>query len=68
MNYPRMPKKRWNPKRKKSKEEVDRELDKALEETFPTSDPVAITAPGGPVDPNEDPTKKKSGQKDFTEK
>lgn len=49
-------------KKQKSKEEVDRELDEALKETFPTSDPVAITAPGGPVTPGEDPKQKKSGQ------
>lgn len=42
---------------------VDRELDKALEDTFPASDPVAITAPGGPVSPGEDPKKKQSGQR-----
>lgn len=57
MNYPRMPRKRNNP-RKKSKEQVDRQLDKALEDSFPTSDPVAITTPGGPVQPDEDPKKK----------
>ncbi len=50
-------------KAKKTKREIDRELDEALKESFPTSDPVAITAPGGPVEPNEDPKKKKSGQK-----
>ena len=27
-------------------EKLDRALDEALEETFPASDPVAITAPG----------------------
>ena len=64
MNYPRMPRKRLEPRRsKKTPEELDRQLDKALEETFPTSDPVAITTPGGPVKPDEDPTDKKSGQK-----
>jgi hypothetical protein len=49
-------------KREKSKQEVDRELDEALKDTFPTSDPVAITAPGGPVTSDEDPKQKKSGQ------
>jgi len=65
MNYPRMPRKRLESRRSKKKtpEELDRQLDKALEETFPTSDPVAITTPGGPVKPDEDPTDKKSGQK-----
>ena len=47
---------------KKSKEQVDRQLDKALEDSFPTSDPVAITTPGGPVQPGENPRDKKSGQ------
>ena len=65
MNYPRMPKKRpdLRPRKKKTPEEVDRLLDKALEDTFPTSDPVAVTAPGGPVQPTEDPKQKQSGQK-----
>jgi hypothetical protein len=59
-----MPKKRPDLRRKrKTPEEVDRQLDKALEDTFPTSDPVAITAPGGPVSPDEDPTRLRSGQK-----
>jgi hypothetical protein len=49
-------------KQEKSSKEVDRELDEALKETFPASDPVAITAPGGPVTPDEDPKQKKSGQ------
>lgn len=49
-------------KQQKSKQEIDRELDEALKETFPTSDPVAMTAPGGPVTPDEDPKQKKSGQ------
>ena len=47
----------------KSKQEIDRELDEALKETFPTSDPVAITAPGGPVERGEDPRDKQSGQR-----
>jgi hypothetical protein len=68
MNYPRMPRKRLEPrKKKKTTEEADRQLDRALEETFPTSDPVAITTPGGPVKPDEDPTDKKSGQKPTEE-
>ena len=46
----------------KSKRKVERDLDKALEDTFPASDPVAITTPGGPVEPGGDPKKKKSGQ------
>jgi hypothetical protein len=44
----------------KSKRKVDRELDQALEDTFPASDPVAITTPGGPIEPGEDPAKKKA--------
>ena len=50
-------------KAKKSKEQVDRELDEALKDSFPTSDPVAITTPGGPVEPGENPKDKKSDQK-----
>ena len=60
MNDPRTPSKDRLKKPKKTKEEVDRQLDEALEETFPTSDPVAITAPGGPVEPGEDPKKKRN--------
>lgn len=66
MNYPRMPKKRPDLRRKKKQEkapeEVERQLDKALEDTFPTSDPVAITAPGG-AKSDADPKDKSSGQK-----
>ena len=65
MNYPRMPKKRPDLRRKKkekSPEEIDRQLDKALEDSFSTSDPVAVTAPGGPVKPDEDPKDKVSNQ------
>ena len=50
-------------KAKKTKREIDRELDEALKDSFPTSDPVAITTPGGPVEPGENPKDKKSGQK-----
>lgn len=50
-------------KAKKSKREIDRELDQALKDSFPASDPVAITTPGGPVEPGENPKDKKSGQK-----
>jgi hypothetical protein len=64
MNYPRMPKKRPDLRRKRKQKpaaEVERELDKALEDSFPTSDPPAITAPGGPVK-DENPKDKESGQ------
>lgn len=57
-----LPKKPVESKARKTKREVDRELDEALKETFPTSDPVAITTPGGPVEPGEDPKEKKSSQ------
>jgi hypothetical protein len=50
-------------KARKTKREIDRELDEALKESFPTSDPVAITTPGGPVEPDEDPREKKTSQK-----
>jgi hypothetical protein len=65
MNYPRMPKKRPDLRKRrkeKPKEDIDHRLDKAVEDTFPTSDPVATTSPGGPVDPNENPKEKHSGQ------
>jgi hypothetical protein len=57
-----LPKNQPERQAKKSKEQVDRQLDKALEDSFPTSDPVAITTPGGPVQPGENPKDKKSGQ------
>ena len=63
MNYPRMPNSRPDLRKpKKTKEQIDKQLDAALEDSFPTSDPVAITTPGGPVEPGEDPKKKQSGQ------
>jgi hypothetical protein len=46
----------------KSRRKVDRDLDQALEDTFPASDPVAMTTPGGPVEPGDDLKKKKSPQ------
>ncbi len=49
-------------KARKTKREIDRELDEALKDSFPTSDPVAITTPGGPVEPDEDPKEKQSSQ------
>lgn len=49
-------------KAKKTQREIDRELDEALKDSFPNSDPVAITTPGGPVEPGENPKDKKSGQ------
>ena len=63
MNDPRTPSKDRLKKPKKPKEQVDRELDKALEDSFPTSDPVAITTPGGPVEPDEDPKQKQNPAK-----
>ncbi len=36
---------------KPDKEELERELEEGLEETFPASDPVAVTEPGPDDDP-----------------
>lgn len=58
-----MARSRQDAPRPKSKQEIDRELDEALKETFPASDPVAVTTPGGPVEPGEDPKKKRSSQR-----
>jgi hypothetical protein len=33
---------------------INRQLDEGLEETFPASDSVAVTAPGGPSDPRDE--------------
>jgi hypothetical protein len=38
----------------KSKKHMDRELDKALQDSFPSSDPPAISQPG-PTEPAGDP-------------
>ena len=43
---PPKPKKNRHEKQEK-REEVDRELDEALEESFPGSDPVSISQPTG---------------------
>jgi hypothetical protein len=37
------------PKNRRKKEQPGRQLDQGLKETFPASDPVAATTPGGPV-------------------
>jgi hypothetical protein len=34
------------PKSTKKKEELERELEEGLEDTFPASDPVSVTEPG----------------------
>jgi nicotinate phosphoribosyltransferase len=50
---PRSDKKKTGPKsRSPSKEDLERELEVGLEETFPASDPVAVTEPA-PEDPPE---------------
>lgn len=41
-------------KPKKSRDELDRELDEALEESFPASDPPAVSQPTG-TEPAGDP-------------
>ena len=46
----------------KSRRKLDHDLDKALEDSFPASDPVAITTPGGPAESVEEMRRKKSGQ------
>jgi len=38
-------------KDKKSKDELERELEEGLEETFPASDPPAVTQPEGHAKP-----------------
>lgn len=50
-------------KPRKTDGEIERELDEGLVETFPASDPLAITAPGGarPVEP--EPAQKKPGER-----
>ncbi|MEJ2375739.1 MAG: hypothetical protein P8Y53_08445 [Pseudolabrys sp.] len=39
---------------KPDKEALERELEEGLEETFPASDPVAVTEPGGDDDCEDD--------------
>jgi hypothetical protein len=36
-------------KKEQPEEKLDRQLDEGLKQTFPAGDPVAATAPGGPV-------------------
>ena len=38
-------------KEKKSKDELDQELEEGLEETFPASDPPSVTQPEGHAKP-----------------
>jgi|1185.fasta_scaffold1027650_2 hypothetical protein len=40
-------------KDKKSKDELDQELEEALKETFPASDPPSITQPEGHAPPRD---------------
>ena len=40
-------------KKEQAEEKRDRQLDEGLEQTFPASDPVAATTPGGPVGADE---------------
>lgn len=49
-------------KPRKTDDEIERELDEGLMETFPASDPVAITAPGGGA-PEAPPGREESGAK-----
>ncbi len=59
-----LPKSRPIPRKsRKTGGEIERKLDEGLMETFPASDPVAITAPGGTVAPKDDPARKKSGDR-----
>jgi nicotinate phosphoribosyltransferase len=44
-------------KRKPDKDKLERELEEGLEETFPASDPVSVSEPAPPDDP-EDAEKK----------
>ena len=46
----RAPKKEHKP----DKETLERELEEGLEETFPASDPVAVTEPGVDDDPEDE--------------
>jgi len=57
-----LPKNRPVRKEDVSEDKVDRELDESLKQTFPASDPLAITIPGGLVTV-EGTAGKKSGQK-----
>ena len=41
-------------KHKPDKAQLERELEEGLEDTFPASDPVAVTEPGPPDDPDDD--------------
>lgn len=48
----RKPHKRETPKSPDKREDAERELEEGLEESFPASDPPAITDPGHPGNPS----------------
>ena len=54
------------PKNRRKKEQpgdkLDRQLDEGLKQTFPASDPVAATTPGGPVGAESAPTPQKQSE------
>lgn len=52
-------KKARKPKQETTKEKLERELETGLEDTFPASDPVAVTEPA-PKDPEEESGSKRS--------
>lgn len=57
-----LPKNRPTRKKEMPEERAGRELDEGLKQTFPASDPLASTIPGGLVT-LEDSAEKKSGQR-----
>ena len=57
-----LPKNRAPRKKDSAWEKLDRQLDEGLKQTFPASDPVAITTPGGAASAGEAPEKQQQGQ------
>lgn len=51
---------------RKTKKELDEELDRGLEESFPGSDPLSITQPAPAKPPEENPAKEKPTKEEST--
>lgn len=59
-----LPKRRPPRKDENPREKLERQLDEGLKQTFPASDPVAVTAPGGPAATGEEASQRyEPGQK-----
>ncbi|ABA06224.1 hypothetical protein Nwi_2974 [Nitrobacter winogradskyi Nb-255] len=53
-------------RRRKTKKELDEELDRGLEESFPGSDPLSVTQPAPAKPPEENHPKEKPTKEEST--